>query len=196
MMNKSRGRPPGRTDTRERIADAARALFLQRGYRGTTVRAIATAADVDSALIAYHFGSKQGLFAEAMNLHCTRSLVLSTALAGDPAALPERLLLLVTDMWDGVPLATGMPTDEVARVFREFLERELLDRLAEFLARDGGPDPTLRATAAVVVIAGLVFTRYLNPLRPASSTPSAEIRRALAPALRAALTGRASARRV
>lgn len=37
-------------------------LFGRRGYEGTSVRAIATAAGVTAPLIAYHFGSKAGLF--------------------------------------------------------------------------------------------------------------------------------------
>jgi len=41
-------------------------LFLEHGYQGTTVRAIAASAGVDSALISYHFGSKQGLFGQSL----------------------------------------------------------------------------------------------------------------------------------
>jgi hypothetical protein len=37
------------------------------------------------------------------------------------------------------------------------------------------------------VLGGLIFTRYLNPLRPVAALPPAEVRRLLAPALRAAL---------
>lgn len=190
-MNKGRGRPRGRPRTREHILDVARELFLHTGYRGTTVRSIAAAAGVDSALIAYHFGSKQGLFGESMNLICSRSPALTAAVAGDPAGLPDRLLHAVTDMWEGNRpgglFPESMPAEEVRMVFQEFLERELLGRIAEYL---DGPDATERATAAVVVIGGLVLTRYLNPLRPASSMPAADIRRILGPPLRAALQPR------
>jgi AcrR family transcriptional regulator len=127
-MNKSRGRPRGNPPTKARIADVARALFLRHGYRGTTMRAVADAAGVDSALISYHFGSKQGL-----------------------------------------------------------------DRLAEYL---GGPDATDRATAAVAVIGGLIFTRYLNPLRPTARLSAADVHRILGPPLRAALRGSARPRPV
>lgn len=47
--------------TRDRILDAAEKLFAERGFHGVSVRDVTGAADVDVALVAYHFGSKQGL---------------------------------------------------------------------------------------------------------------------------------------
>ncbi|WP_230953824.1 TetR/AcrR family transcriptional regulator [Burkholderia cepacia] len=40
----------------------ARQMFATHGYEGTSVRAIAQLAGVDPALMAHHFGSKQGLW--------------------------------------------------------------------------------------------------------------------------------------
>jgi AcrR family transcriptional regulator len=194
-MNKNRGRPRGRPATKARIAEKARALFLTHGYQGTTLRAVAAAADVDVALIGYHFGSKQGLFGEAMNIDCGRSTAIVSALDGDPAHLTERLVDAVTALWeepdaDGAGFAAlepvAMRDENVMRVFREFLEREVLGRIADHL---GGRHATERATAAVVVLGGLIFTRYLNPLGPVAALDTAGVRRILAPALRAALYG-------
>jgi AcrR family transcriptional regulator len=47
--------------TRDRILDAAERLFAERGFHGVSVRDVTGAADVDVALVAYHFGNKQGL---------------------------------------------------------------------------------------------------------------------------------------
>ncbi|NYF59476.1 TetR/AcrR family transcriptional regulator [Micromonospora purpureochromogenes] len=187
-MNKSRGRPRGNPPTRARIAEAARTLFLERGYQGTTLRAVAAAAGVDQALVSYHFGSKQGLFGEVMRVHCAQSRALAEALPGDPAGLADRLLQAVVALWDDAP-ATGEPApdDQLLGLVREYLDREVLVRLAEFL---GGPDATERATAAVTVIGGLIYTRYLNPLPAASGLSAADVRRILGPALRAALAPR------
>lgn len=44
------------------ILDVAEQLFAVHGYSGTSVRDIAAEAGVNQALIAYHFGSKTGLF--------------------------------------------------------------------------------------------------------------------------------------
>lgn len=47
---------------RDRILDAAEALFAERGYDGVTLRQIASEAGVDVALASYHFGKKLDLF--------------------------------------------------------------------------------------------------------------------------------------
>lgn len=49
------------TGTRERLIDAGRELFLQRGYAETGVRAIAQRAFCNVSLIKHYFGSKDGL---------------------------------------------------------------------------------------------------------------------------------------
>ena len=56
----SRLRPAGRA-TRAAIEEAARRLFAERGF-DASVRAIATEAGVDPALVIRHFGSKEALF--------------------------------------------------------------------------------------------------------------------------------------
>ena len=48
-------------DTKERILDAAEQLLADHGLHGASVRAIASAADVNLASINYHFGSKEAL---------------------------------------------------------------------------------------------------------------------------------------
>jgi AcrR family transcriptional regulator len=55
--------PESRTaETKERILDAADRLFAERGFHGTALRAVASAARVNLAAAHYHFGSKQELF--------------------------------------------------------------------------------------------------------------------------------------
>ncbi|MGW7262400.1 TetR/AcrR family transcriptional regulator [Streptomyces sp. NPDC054842] len=185
---RTRGRPRGNPPTRESIVPVARALFLERGYRGTTLRAVAGAAGVDPALISYHFGSKKSLFADVMQFQCANALVVDDVLGGDPATLPDRLIDAVTDLWEDADfLQLTTQGEEAAEAIREYLERELLARLAEYL---GGQDATARATAVVTILGGLIYTRYLNPLpTPAALTP-AQTRHILTPALRAALTPR------
>ncbi|MEV4656937.1 TetR family transcriptional regulator [Micromonospora sp. NPDC049301] len=190
MLNKTRGRPRGNPDTKARIAEVARELFLKHGYPGTTVRAIAAAAGVDSALISYHFGSKQGLFSQSLTLLCVDPTALDQALRGDQAGLADRLLDSVTGLWDAtVPAENRMAVqdDDTMRALRDYLDGELRLRIAEFL---GGPDATQRATAAVGVLGGLIFTRYLNPIRSIGGLSPADVRRVFGPTLRAALYGR------
>ena len=62
--------PEARTaseQTRARLLDAAREVFSQRGFQGATVREICRRAEANGAAVNYHFGSKDGLLAEALN---------------------------------------------------------------------------------------------------------------------------------
>lgn len=62
-------RPPG--EARRLLLDAARELFARKDYRSTTTREIAESAGVTEYLLFRHFGSKAGLFREALVLPFT-----------------------------------------------------------------------------------------------------------------------------
>ena len=53
--------------TRRRILEAAREVFAKVGYERATIRGIAAAAGVDKSSIIKYFGTKQGLFREAVH---------------------------------------------------------------------------------------------------------------------------------
>jgi len=52
--------------TRDRLLFAARALFADGGYEGTSIRQIASRAKCNLSLIQYYFGSKEGLLREVL----------------------------------------------------------------------------------------------------------------------------------
>lgn len=54
------------SDTRRRLVAAAASLFSEHGFRGVSIRQIARAAGTNSALVSYHFGSKEALFEEVI----------------------------------------------------------------------------------------------------------------------------------
>ncbi len=54
--------------TRERVLDAARALFVQRGFVGTTIDAIAERADVSPETVYASFGTKRAVLAELVDV--------------------------------------------------------------------------------------------------------------------------------
>jgi AcrR family transcriptional regulator len=56
---KPRGRPS--TGARERILEAAIEVLKSEGYAGLTIAKVAAAAGESKPLVAYHYGSKQGL---------------------------------------------------------------------------------------------------------------------------------------
>jgi len=53
-----------RTDTRQRILDAAREMFVRHGYDATTMRAIAERIEYTPTAIYHHFKNKEALLAE------------------------------------------------------------------------------------------------------------------------------------
>jgi len=54
------------TATRDRLLQAARELFTERGYRRVTVRDICRAAQANVAAVSYYFGDKLGLYREVV----------------------------------------------------------------------------------------------------------------------------------
>lgn len=66
-----------REATRARLLESSRLRFARDGYDGTSVRDVAGDVGVDPALVFRYFGSKSGLFTEAM------------AGSSDPVVLPD-----------------------------------------------------------------------------------------------------------
>lgn len=55
-----------RDEIRSRLLDAARELFAQKGYAGTSTREVSQRAEVAEILLFRHFGNKAGLYEEAV----------------------------------------------------------------------------------------------------------------------------------
>jgi AcrR family transcriptional regulator len=58
-------------ERRERIIDAARTIFAERGFHGTTTRELAHGAEISEALMFKHFPNKQAIY-EAMLSDCMK----------------------------------------------------------------------------------------------------------------------------
>jgi AcrR family transcriptional regulator len=95
------GRPRGGSAevTRERILDAAEALFADGGYEGTSIRDIAERAGIGPAVVGYHFGPKEALFdtviarrAGIMNEQREQALRAARGEAGEGAIAVEALI--------------------------------------------------------------------------------------------------------
>ncbi|MDR3509980.1 MAG: TetR family transcriptional regulator [Caulobacteraceae bacterium] len=79
--------------TRERLLDAARRLFAERGYEAATVRDIANAADLSTGAVFASFSDKADLFNEVI---IADYQTLSEQMAGlDVQGLPAREALLI-----------------------------------------------------------------------------------------------------
>jgi AcrR family transcriptional regulator len=71
------------TNGADRLRDAALALFADRGYAATTVRAVAERAGVTSGLVVHHYGTKAAL-RDAVDRYVLTSI---TTAFGDVAAI-------------------------------------------------------------------------------------------------------------
>jgi AcrR family transcriptional regulator len=78
-----------KTQTRQRLLDAAARLFADRGYADTTVQQIVAGARANIAAVNYHFGSKEQLYVETLR-YCRRRA--RGAVPLDPA-LPPRAVI-------------------------------------------------------------------------------------------------------
>lgn len=95
-----RGRRGERRDTAERILSAADELFCARGYEGVSVGDIAERAEVNKALVFYHFVNKARLFERVVSGYYDAH---RTALAGSfsgEGPLRERLHRMIDVYFD------------------------------------------------------------------------------------------------
>ncbi|GAB2966399.1 TetR/AcrR family transcriptional regulator [Saccharothrix stipae] len=189
---------PGRwrsgAESKQRILQTARDLFGRHGYRGTTVRAIATAAGVDPAMVFYFFGTKQGLFAAAVEMSDAVPSAIESIFTADLDAVGARIvrtLLENLDKSDRTPLVMltrSAPADEASEaLLREFIDREITDRLAAMLDT---PDAAVRAGMVNVQILGLAVARYIVRIEPIASSSIDELVAWFGPLVQHCLTGR------
>ena len=88
-------------ETADRIRTAATRLFAERGYAGTSVRAICEAAESNVNAVSYHYGGKQALYEEIISRIGDDRLASAQRLLGRPpndaADIESRLLLFAEE---------------------------------------------------------------------------------------------------
>ncbi|GKQ37243.1 hypothetical protein ALMP_37810 [Streptomyces sp. A012304] len=192
-----RGRPPRTeaSDTRDRILTAARAEFSQRGYEKTSVRGIAKAAGVDSALVHHYFGTKEQVFAAAIEVAFAPALNAPEAIADGPLeGVGERLTRFVFGIWENPTTRTpvlaiirsAVNNDTAAAVFRRLIASQVLRRIS---ARIDLPDAELRAELAAAQLVGTAMLRYVIKVEPLASADPEQIIARVAPVVQRHLTG-------
>lgn len=182
------GRRPGAPDTRDAILAVARRRFALRGYDATSVRDIATAANVDPALVIHYFGTKEGLFAAATGL--PDGLVgllenLATLPLHDfaPALVRAYLQLIDSDGSRNAILAlvrSAVSHDKAAATLREFLTTQLLPVIGRLTQH---PDAPLRASLVAAQLIGIATQRHVIRLEPLAKASPEEIVTLAAPAI-------------
>ncbi|NBE54845.1 TetR/AcrR family transcriptional regulator [Streptomyces boluensis] len=193
-----RGRP-SRTEreqgpgARTRILEAARAEFAERGYDKTSVRGIAKVAGVDAALVHHYFGSKDEVFAAAIEVSFEPATVIPAVLAEGPERVGERLARYFFAVWENpatrapmlAVIRSAVTHEAAAKALRTFVLRRLLERVAGDL---DVPNPKFRAELAASHMIGIAFARYVIKVEPLASVDQEEIVALVAPTLQRYLT--------
>jgi AcrR family transcriptional regulator len=189
------GRRPGSPDTRGHILDAARAEFARVGFGGTTIRNVAAAASVDPALVHHYFGSKQELFAAAIDAPADPRDIVAPVLDLPPAQMGEVLVRQFLALWDGPPghqarvlMASAVTDPATAAMLREFV---LMRAVHPVLTAVGTPrrERDLRAGLITSQLMGLALARYVVAF-PELARPSADrLVQAIGPTIQRYLTG-------
>jgi AcrR family transcriptional regulator len=188
------GRPPGTSDTRERILVSARELFARNGIDKTSVRAIASGAGVDAALVHHYFGTKQQLFAAAIHVPIDPMQVLvplrDTPLEHLGLTLPSILLpLWDSDLGSGfiATLRSLLAGNEVSLI-RSFLQEIITAEVGPRIDNPPG-SAQIRVQFVASQLVGVVMARYILELDPFKSLPVQQIAETIGPNLQRYLTG-------
>ena len=173
--------------TRQAILEAAKTCFMHDGYEQVGVRDIAARAGVDPALVNRYFGSKEGLFSEAV----ASKFDLSHLLHGDRATLGERLARYVlqneaadADYDPLVALLRSSSSDVCSGMLRNAILQGFVRPLA---ARLEGPDAMSRAELVGSTLLGLLVHRTVIGGPAAADNES--MLALVAPALQAFIDG-------
>lgn len=185
-MNKSSQTPRNAEVTAERILLAAQKVFHEKGYDGATTREIADLAGINLTLINRYFGSKLGLFEQAVLPH----LDLEPFLQGTPDDVAKRLAELYVDTgpkegFDAfVVLVRSIASKDAGPLLMSRLQDHALEPLMGILE---GPNKLARATLISTQLAGLVLRFRIMSQLFIDDHEQAEMKRLLESQLRSVL---------
>jgi len=193
MTRAARGRRPGGPDTRAAVLVAARSSFAEKGFRGTTIRAVAAAAGVDPAMVHHYFGTKDNLFLASMELPLDPRQVVMSVSEGPVEEVAERLLAAMLAVWDDEVLQPALLTvvrhvlePGGQRLFSQGFLPVVIQPIGVALGLD---EPQHRMTLVASQVMGLVLMRYVMRVEPLAAMSQADVIATYAPTLQRYLTG-------
>lgn len=192
------GRRRGRPGTRRQILDAAQELFAERGFSGTSLRAIGAAAAVDPSLVHHYFGSKEGLFRAALEMPIDPAAVLAEIAGVGSEAVPQRLVTTFLRIWDAPDTGSAMvgflrgaiADPRTTELLREYVGTSVLHTAASLLLPDVEPaDAEPRVALVLSQLLGVVLLRKVLAVEPLAGTPVEVLVADLAPTVARYLAG-------
>jgi AcrR family transcriptional regulator len=171
-------------DARGKLLEVAARVYAEAGYHGTTTRRIAQEAGLNEVTLFRHFGSKDALLREAIELADQQARQLLDADAADPIAEIHRWALASFERFYA-------QKNLIRQVMGDMVQRPAIapricddtthefDQLVTFMARQEErgllppTDPHLRDAAAAMVVHSLLGNALWRDLVPDMPPPDA-----------------------
>ncbi|MEV7605527.1 TetR family transcriptional regulator [Paenarthrobacter sp. NPDC089322] len=190
-----RGRRRVGDHSRETILAAARKLFAEQGFDGTSLRQVAREASVDPAMVHHFFKGKDELFACSVELPVDPAEVLAGVELLDPADRSEALVRAILRLWESpaqhalVAFARGtIGSKTKTAMLREVVTRAILSRVMAGV-QGSEEEVLLRGNLVATQTVGLILVRYVVRLEPLASASQDDVVRKVAPNIQRYLTG-------
>lgn len=196
------GRRPGKQDTSAAILAAAREVFAERGFDRASIRAIATAADVDPALVHHYFGTKHDLFLAVIRPPIDPRTLVPRLLAGElrpgPGGVGEHFVRTFVGLLENPEAGAAVRslirsaiTDETsARLVKEFFHTQVAREVQEQVhGKVPSAEVPWRASLIASQLIGLMTARYLIEVEPLATATLDELVAALGPTVDRYLLG-------
>jgi AcrR family transcriptional regulator len=195
------GRRPGPSHSRVDILGAARRLFSEKGFEGTSLRAISREAGVDPALVHHFFGGKEEVFNAALADVVKPQEIFDEVLGPDPSGAGERLMRKFLSIWEQeetrgpllAMLRSAVSHQRSADLLGQFMAGGLLRHIAESVKpevattfspqelEDRDAEVKLRAVLVCSQLIGVALLRYVFRTEPLASADHEQIARAVGP---------------
>ncbi|AXN44427.1 hypothetical protein MM1218R_02490 [Mycobacterium marinum] len=155
---------------------------------------MAAAAGVDAALVHHYYGTKQQLFAAAIQIPIDPTVVLEQIIETPVDELGLKLPSVLLPLWDS-ELGTGLiatlralMAGTESNLARSFLQEVVTSEVG---SRVDSPTGTGRIRAQFVAsqLLGVVMARHIVKIEPFASLPADQVAQAIAPTLQRYLTG-------
>ena len=172
-------RPRNIGQTRASLLESARRLFTRYGFGGVGVREIAEGAHADKALITRYFGSKEGLFAEAISSDFSLARLIEGPRDEIGHRLAEHIVHHVgTEEFDPlIAVIRSLGDPDTAHHLRTVIEERIIQPLAEEM---GGANSDTTAALVAAQMIGLSIAVNVLSLTPLHELAPAELTDVLA----------------
>ncbi len=168
-----------RRRTEARILEAATQVFFSAGYDRTTIRAVASVAEVDAGLVMHYFGSKQELYRRVIDAAPVPEL------SGTPEEAADQILAGVADRLASAPVASlallrSMLTNPEAASAASTGIARYEAQIAQAIPAD---DADLRAAIISAITLGITVSRHLLKFDELATADPARVIELLRPCL-------------